>query len=202
MALFGKKEVPAKEEKPTSLIDMIIYMKNQGYSDDQIVDYLQGQGYKSSQIFDAMSQAEMKAEQKMPISGPPKLEEPPIAPVEKPTPSAEKLDKERIEELAEAIIEEKWNALIKNVEKIVAWKDRTEEKINKLEQQLKDLKDQFDKLHAGVLGQITEYSKGLSEVSTDVKALSEVFKKTLPSFTQNIAELQKITKKLKASKKK
>ncbi len=147
-----------------------------------------------------MAQAGIKAEEKVPISGPPKIEE---FPMEKPAPVAEKpVERERVEELAEAIIEEKWSALLKNVEKIAVWKDRTEEKITKLEQQIKDLKDQFDKLHSGVLGKISEYGEGVAEVSTDIKALSEVFKKTLPTFTQNIADLQRITQKLKAPKKK
>lgn len=210
MALFAKKEGAAKQEK-SSLLDMVLYMKKQGYADDQLVDYLQNQGYKSSQIFDAISQAEMKAEEKMPISGPPSIPEFAPSPAEKPSapeamPSISEPQKpaqrERVEELAEAIIEEKWSALTKSVDKIAAWKDRTEERILKLEEMIKNIKDQFDKLHSGVLGQVSEYSKGLSGVSSDVKALSEVFKKTLPTFTQNLAELQRITKKLKGPKKK
>jgi len=206
MALFAKKEGVAKQEK-SSLLDMVLYMKKQGYADDQVVDYLQNQGYKNAQIFDAMSQAGIKAEEKLPISGPPSIPE--LAPAEKQSvpgamPSISEPQKpaqrERVEELAEAIIEEKWSALTKSVDKIAAWKDRTEERIIKLEQQVKNIKDQFDKLHAGVLGQVSEYSKGLSGVSSDVKALSEVFKKTLPTFTQNLAELQRVTKKLKAPK--
>jgi len=208
MALFAKKEGAAKQEK-SSLLDMILYMKKQGYTDDQTVDYLQNQGYKNSQIFDAMSQAEIKAGEKIPISGPPSIPELAPTPAEKPSapeamPSGAEpqkpVQRERVEELAEAIIEEKWSALTKSVEKIAVWKDRTEERIIKLEQQVKNIKDQFDKLHAGVLGQVSEYSKGLSGVSSDVKALSEVFKKTLPTFTQNLAELERITKKLKGPK--
>ncbi len=204
MALFGKKEAP-KEKQAGSLIGIINYMKNQGYADDEIVEYLQNQGYNSAQIFDAMSQTEQKAEEKQPISGPPSMPSPAPAPapMQAPAPMAEpRADvRERVEELAEAIIEEKWSSLVKNVEKIALWKDKTEERIAQLEQKMKDLKDQFDKLHTGVLGQISEYSKGVSDVGTEVKALSEVFKKTLPTFTQNIADLQRITKKLKTPKK-
>jgi len=206
MTLFDKKEAVAGQEK-SSLIDMIQYMKKQGYPDEQITDYLQTQGYKNSQIFDTMSQLEMKGEQNMPISGPPPLpqEQNSLFNEErKPDQQSEqkKPGNTRFEEITEAIIEEKWSALMKDVDKIIAWKERTEERVLKVEQQIKNLKDQFDKLHEGVLGQISQYSEGLSEIGTDVKALSEVFKKTLPAFTQNISELEKITKKLKSPNRK
>lgn len=214
MALFGKKEEPSESKQPVSLVDLIGYMKNQGYSDDQVVEYLQREGYKSSQIFEAISQAQLKAETKTPISGPPSVEEMPMpsapsipavpsAPAPLTAPAPEKsFQRERIEELTEAIIEEKWSALLKNVEKIVSWKERTETRVLKLEEQFKNLQNNFDKLHSAILGKVAEYSKNIAEVGTDVKAMNEVFKKVLPTLTENVNELSRLTKKVKAQKKK
>ena len=42
-----------------------------------------------------------------------------------------------------------------------------------------------------------EYDKNMKEVGTDIKALETVFKKILPSFTENVAELSRITKRVK-----
>ena len=48
------------------------------------------------------------------------------------------------EEVIEAIIEEKWNELMRDINRIIEWKNKTETKINSLDQQFKDLKDNFD----------------------------------------------------------
>jgi len=65
-----------------------------------------------------------------------------------------------------------------------------------------DLKEQFDALHKGILGKIEEYDKGIKDVGTDIRAMEEVFKKTLPTFTENIHELSRLTKNIKSKKKK
>jgi len=112
------------------------------------------------------------------------------------------IDKDAIAEVAESIIDEKWEELMKNVEKIVAWKEETEAKLTKMEQKMKDLKERFEALHSGVLSKVSEYDKGIKGVSADIKAMEEVFKKTLPTFTANVGELSRLTKKLKTPKSK
>lgn len=104
---------------------------------------------------------------------------------------------ERIEELAEAIIDEKWNEIVRSINKIIDWKDRTESKITKIEQSIEDMKKQFDTLHKGVLGKIGEYDKNLSTIGSDIKAMEKVFSQVLPIMTENVNELSRITKDLK-----
>jgi len=63
MALFGlgkKKEEAGKEA--TVPTDAVLQMRQQGYSNDQVIQSLQQQGFSSAQIFDAMSQADIKGE--------------------------------------------------------------------------------------------------------------------------------------------
>jgi len=231
MALFGKKkgtpEMPPMEpapaagppqEVPTALV---IQMRKQGLTNNQIVQTLQREGYSSSQIFDAMSQADIKGIVEKPEEAgaayepgpapampPPAPEAPPFMPAAGPPPMPEMkpeapgVGKEEIEEIAESIIDEKWEELMKAVDKIIAWKESTDSKITKMEQKMDDLKSQFDALHKGILGKIEEYDKGIKGVSTDIKAMEEVFKKTLPTFTENIHELSRLTKHIKGKKKK
>jgi prefoldin subunit 5 len=104
---------------------------------------------------------------------------------------------ERIEELAEAIIDEKWNDIVKSINKIADWKERTESKITKMEQQMTDLKKNFDQLHQGVLGKIGDYDKNLMNISTEIKAMDKVFQKVLPVMTENVNELSRITQDMK-----
>ena len=97
------------------------------------------------------------------------------------------MDKERIEEVAEAIIDEKWDELVKNINKIIEWKNKSEAKISSLEQQFKDLKNDFDKLHQAVIGKIGEYDQNILNVGTEIKVMEKVFqKKFLLKYTINI----------------
>lgn len=104
------------------------------------------------------------------------------------------------EELIEAIIDEKWNELVKDVNKILEWKNQTEARITKIEQGINDLRGEFDKLHQGILGKIGEYDKHIMDVGVEIQAMEKVFAKVLPVFTQNVSELTRITDDLKAKK--
>ncbi len=100
---------------------------------------------------------------------------------------------QRIEELAEAIIDEKWNEIVRSINKIIDWKERVEGRVTKMEQQLDDMNKNFDMLHKGVLGKISEYDRNLTNVGAEIKAMDKVFQKVLPSLTENVSELSRIT---------
>ncbi|MBI4896404.1 MAG: hypothetical protein HY832_02550 [Candidatus Aenigmarchaeota archaeon] len=102
-------------------------------------------------------------------------------------------ESQRIEELAEAIIDEKWNEIVRSINKIIDWKERVEARVTKMEQQLDDMNKNFDTLHKGVLGKITDYDRNLTNVGAEIKAMDKVFQKVLPSLTENVSELSRIT---------
>jgi len=106
-------------------------------------------------------------------------------------------DTQRIEELAEAIIDEKWNEIVRSINKIIDWKERVESRVTKMEQQMDDLQKNFDRLHNGVLGKITDYDQNLQNVGAEIKAMDRVFQKVLPTLTENVSELSSIAKRLK-----
>ena len=66
-----------------------------------------------------------------------------------------------------------------------------------MQEQFKNLKDQFDKLHTAILEKVGEYDKHITDVGTEVQALERVFQKILPGFLENVNELGRITEKLK-----
>ncbi len=103
-------------------------------------------------------------------------------------------DRSRIEEVAEAIIDEKWEELLRNLNKISEWKEKTEAKLNKFEQELAEVRASFDKLHKAIIGKIGEYDQNILNVGTEIKAMERVFQKILPTFTENVNELSRITK--------
>ncbi|MFO8015941.1 MAG: hypothetical protein R6U32_02460 [Candidatus Woesearchaeota archaeon] len=259
-------EGAASQEIPTG---RVLTMRDQGLTNNQIVEALQREGYSLDLINNAINQADIKegvltqtkgdnmpdnqqdnsqegqggqaqqdqtpaqgqGQQQAPQSPPPMppqggpqaqagQQAPPQGPGQMPQMGAQQgpppmppsggpggmdqgqgATEERIQEIAEAIIDEKWSELISNVNKIVEWKDETESRITKIEQQMKDLKESFDKLHEGVLGRISEYDKGIKEIGTEIKALEKVFQKILPGFVENVNELSRITSKMKGGKK-
>jgi hypothetical protein len=227
MALFGlgkKKEGGAGTAAPMAMpaglpVEQVMTMRQQGMSNNQIVQALQRDGFDTTQVFDALNQADMQATgapqpgYDQPVAqdmgGGPMPPDQMAGQLQYPPDQADygygpqqqfSGERERIEEMAEAIIDEKWDELIKNINKIVEWKDKTESRIGKMEQQMTDVKEHFDKLHKAIIGKISEYDQNIINVGTEVKAMERVFQKLLPTFSENVNELSRITKGIKKSK--
>lgn len=194
-------------------VEHVIAMRSQGLSNNQIIQNLQRAGYSVDLINNAINQADIKEGI---ISTPFSMAGSSAAPPSFHTSSGTGMPRgsvsmmtggeeggalpdERIQEIAEAIIDEKWTDLITNVNKILDWKDNTESRIARIEQAIKDLKDSFDRLHEGVLGKIADYDHGLQDIGTEIKALEKVFQKILPGFVENVNELSRITDQMKKS---
>ncbi|MBS3112817.1 hypothetical protein J4418_01930 [Candidatus Woesearchaeota archaeon] len=180
-----------------NLIEFILQMRNNAYSNDQIIQQLQEQGYNSQQIYDAMSQANMQN------AGP--LTDNQIfdggetydiseAPAENMQMAS---IRDEIETVAESIIEEKWAEFEDSVKRILDWKVEVETKIDAFSKDVDDLKNNMMNLQKGIFGKINEYDKSITNVGTDIKSLEKVFKDVLPTFTENVQELSRLTKKMK-----
>ncbi|MBW2963650.1 hypothetical protein KY306_02660, partial [Candidatus Woesearchaeota archaeon] len=126
---------------------------------------------------------------------------PPPEPAPAPEPygqyAAPEIDEEKISEIAEAIINEKWEEIIPEIKGIADWKEKIESQLQKITDDFKNLKEQFNELHKGILGKISEYDEHIRDVGSELKAVEKVFKDVIPSFTQNVSELSRITKTLK-----
>lgn len=175
MALFGKKKevvYPTEDMQPDRGMP-----PDQGYG---------GQGYQDYG---------QPPQEGYPPEGYPQEEYPQGTPMgEQAAPdSYQDLDRERIEEIAEAIVEEKWAEKGKEIDRIVEWKDEVTAKLAQLQQQIDDLKASFDSLHKGMLGKISEYDENLTNVGTEIKAMEKVFSRVLPSLTDSVNKLQRIS---------
>ncbi len=188
---FGKKESsqPASSQSRPVSVETVIGMKNQGYSNDQIVQNLISQGYDQGQVYDALGQADVK----MTMDYRPQSQS--AYPDISFDPSMQAgMSKEKIEEIAEAIIDEKWNEFAKNLDVIVKWKEKTESRLIEIEENIKHLKEDFNKVHASVLARVGEYDTNITNVGTTLKAMEQAFTKVLPGFVENVSELSRITK--------
>lgn len=218
---------PPPQNAEVSLVDEIRRMQSQGLQNPQIVQQLQRQGYKTYQIFDAFNMIdiagkagptdqpvppdpEMLAQQGPPGYPQQQMMQPGMQQQQQMVPAQmmqddsqyEELEQapeeeEQIEELVEAIVEEKWEELVRNVNKVIAWKNVMENRLSVLEQRFTDLKMQFDDLNKGILDKMAEYDQNIVNVGTEIKAMEQVFNKILPTFTENINELARLTKQMK-----
>ncbi|RME52997.1 hypothetical protein D6783_03190 [Candidatus Woesearchaeota archaeon] len=95
------------------------------------------------------------------------------------------------EELIEAIVDEKWNELLEDVKKIVAWKSAVETIIHGLEERSKKLYENMELLTKDVHAKLEEYDSAISALHADLKALEKVYAKILPLFVEKVAFLQR-----------
>lgn len=207
---FGKKQQKEAIPAPGLPTDQILALKQRGMNNDQIVPELEKQGYNSSQIFDALNQVgnsggNVSMEQPNMGMPPPNYSQPsyPGAPqqTEETPEQADFIKKEQIEEIAEAIIDEKWTEFEQDIKVIIEWKEKTEAKVVQIEQQLKDLSNNLNSLHKSVLNKISEYDANITDVGTEIKAMEKVFQKVLPNLTENVNKLDRLAKSSKLSKK-
>ena len=211
MPSFGEQT-----QAPAVPIEQVLMMKQQGYTNNQIVQALQSQGYDSPQIFDAINQAGLSGGFQ---AAPEPIEQPETGmqdygqnyqpyqqqpfqsfqpPREIQTPTS--IDEERIQEITEAIIDEKWQEFASDIKKVIEWKERSEDRIAKLEQQLIDLRLSIDSLTKSIMSKISTYDQNIVDVGVEVKAMEKVFQKILPNLTESVSKLDRMTKGYKSEK--
>ena len=181
---------PMGPETPT---DQVMAMQQQGLTNNQIIQTLQRQGYQPQQIYDAMAQAEMRggAEPMPETSVPGEMQSGQGKQMQGEAPKG-------FEEIAEAIVEEKWHEFTRELGKVNEWKDATGSRLDKIDQSIADMKSDLDNLHKAIVSKISEYDRNLLDVGTEIKAMEKVFQKVLPDLTGSVAELSRITKTVKA----
>ncbi|MFT4311723.1 MAG: hypothetical protein ACMXYF_00655 [Candidatus Woesearchaeota archaeon] len=184
-------------------IYIIQELAKQGLNSLQITQTLQRDGASLSQIssdFELYSIA--KEVQKMDMQNPMGLQPQGISGMPPPPgaqmPQQQGVDEaEEIEQLIEAIIHEKWNDIQKDLTKLYTWKDNTEQRLAKFDQEFKDLKEEYNNLQKAVIGKVGDYDKNVLAVGSQLQAMEKAFSKILPTFTENIQELNRITDKFK-----
>ncbi|MDA3856141.1 MAG: hypothetical protein PF569_07835 [Candidatus Woesearchaeota archaeon] len=106
---------------------------------------------------------------------------------------------EMIDETVEKLIEEKWDSMIESVNKIIKWKDITENQINLLKDDILNISEGFAKLESKLIGKISSYDKNILDVNSEIKALEKVFQKITPTLINNVNELSRIADNFKGS---
>ena len=198
-------------------------MKSRGISDPSIVSNLKQEGHSSKDIYQGMEdfnvqppsedfsleapspgEPEQEEGQEDYMTQPEEYAEPSSYQQKYKLPNAEpaKIPSQRqyieqIEEIAEEIINEKWDQLMADVGDINLWKEKTIEEIEAIKQEIIRLRNSFENLQVGVIGKVNEYNKNIGGVSAEMKALNQVFQKIMEPLTMNVKELGRITEAMK-----
>jgi len=187
-----------------SPVQDVMQLRNQGLTDQLIMNELSKRGYDPSQVQMAISQLDSGYGQEMPTApssygnyGGGQSSYPSSPASSNSSSGADGNIYERIQEIAETMIDEKWDELLAEVKKIVEWKEKVEEKQLKIESDVQKLKDDFNVLHQGVLGKLEDYDTRMRDVGTDLKAVGRVFKDVIPEFVENVKELSSVTERMK-----
>jgi len=212
--MLGQKN----KEIPT---EKVLEMQKQGLENQNIISNLYVYLTKHEQIASAMDQSAVKREisnMEPPQQAP--INETPLALMSAPSPSQsaeqempqqdfsapepsgfapeplERASYDAIEEIAESIIKEKWNEMIKNVGDIKLWKERVDIDIEGVKQELIRTQEKFENLQKALMGKLSEYSEGIIDVGTEMKALEKVLEKILLPLTKSVKDLQIVSENL------
>lgn len=111
------------------------------------------------------------------------------------------LDEDRIHEITEAIVNERWEELMSHLGNIPVWKERVNNEIIAIKQEILRVSGRFDNLQTAILGQVKEYDKSVKDIHSEMKALEKVLEKIMEPLVYNIKELNSIVEEMKGFKK-
>jgi len=206
---------------PTQKVQQMIA---KGLTNEEITRSLEGQGFNLDQISSALNQAGLSSEELPPMPAEaPGYEQPyQEAPQQQESPQEQQypaegypqqqevaqyqlpqqqMSYEDIQAIVEEILEEKWKEFMKDTGDINVWKARVSDDLEATKQELVRTQKRVEDLQVAILGKVKEYSKGMQDIGSDMKALENVFGKILEPLTKNIKDLNKVTEELKKSKK-
>lgn len=126
----------------------------------------------------------------------------PVAPFSQETPEpfeavSNVYDMETIETLAEQIINERWNELIKRIGDITELKINIEGRIKEIESRLKRVENNLDKIHLLILKRQEQQEKEMHNIGKEINMLEMTFKKILKPLSENIKKLEEISEEFK-----
>lgn len=104
---------------------------------------------------------------------------------------------EMIDETVEKIIDERWEKLVTNIDKVVKWKDKVDNQMNLIKEDIVSMRDGFDELEKKLINKISNYDRNILDVNSEIKALEKVFQKITPTLVNNVNELSRIADELK-----
>lgn len=109
------------------------------------------------------------------------------------------IETEAIEEIAEQIVEEKWQEVKAKISDVIEWKNYADRRINSIDERIKRVESSIDRLQAALLSKVNEYGRGIKDLGSEMNSLEGALGKILSPLVDNVKELGRITDDLKAN---
>lgn len=210
-----------------AVFERVMQMNGEGYTESQIINTLRQEGISPKEIYDALTQSKIKSElserpeaeyntenmqqsmtQQEPenysqetnqnqYEGYPAQQE--YYPQYQEQQSA-KTDIETINEITEQIVEEKTAEIKKQISSFKNSVEETKAEFERINRRLEKLENNFNEMQTAILRKIGGYGEDIKNIANEMHETQDSFSKILNPLTDNIRELQKITK-LHSSKK-
>lgn len=193
---------------PEQLQQRVKELKNKGLSDNEIYESLQNNGYPYQRISEAIDQSQIKEAVEEPLIEPPPATQemqqsqfPPQYEAQQFVQQPQRDVEEKIEEVAESIIKEKWDSLMSEFGDLTLWKENLNNELTSIKQEILRMETRLDNLQRVMVGKVGEYDQNIKEVGSEVKALEQVLQRIIKPLTTNVKELTRLTDNLKNKEK-
>lgn len=103
-----------------------------------------------------------------------------------------------IQEVAEAIVAERWEVISKEFDKIRASQEDVVRKVDELTTTLSNFESRVNNLEAGVFEKIRTFNDTVEKIGAEIKAMEQIFSKIIPSFSATVARLSEVADKMHA----
>ncbi|MFH0890198.1 MAG: hypothetical protein V1836_03615 [Candidatus Aenigmatarchaeota archaeon] len=223
MWLFKKK--PQETGRGEAPVNKVVSMSNQGLHENDVSSNLKQEGYSEPEIHSAMmtavkegvtQQRQQPAQQQQPEFQAPEPEptgydfpvenqEPQPAPEWEPsmpemgtipvalsgTPGATE-----IEEVVEAVVEEKWKQLEFRIDAIEKRFDAVNERLHDIDLQMRTIKESSHFATGGIEGKIDQYRENIDQIDARIGSIEKAFKETLPSMIESVRSVNDTLQKM------
>ncbi|MBU2639637.1 MAG: hypothetical protein KKG75_02930, partial [Nanoarchaeota archaeon] len=189
------------------LRNKIKQMKQRGMENSSIIDELKNQGNSSQDIYRALEMGNEPSGEDLEPPSPsremngegefsqpmeesegqrePRMEFPMPQSTGPPPQIPQRQNIEQIEEVAEAIVEEKIQEFSSNIGDINVWKEQTNSEIAAIKQEIIRTRNQLENLQTAMIGKVETYNKSVTSMGAEMKALSKVMEKIMMPLSMN-----------------
>jgi len=196
-----------------SLINHVVMLQQQGYSDEQIVAALGQEGLSPKEITDVMAKSKIKAavyqpeytyqapaqqaeyptpEQPMPAQYP-QPSYPSQTSVEQPAAYPEYvqgMSTETVTEIAEQIEIEKVSEISKHLSDISTFKERITTQIAPIDERLKKVESVIEDLKISIIRKLGEHAENVKEIKDEMGMMQNSFTKVMTPLAENVRKLE------------
>ena len=193
-----------------SPLELAVDLQNKGLDEEKITTELTSKGFSKEDISQAIKQAHIKSqvedipEAPAPEQGSTQVEsqefqeQTPQSQTQQQYETYSTSTQQQIEEIAEEIIQEKWERFLENFGDLSIWKEKIETDALSIKQEIIRLHDRMNGVEKALAGKVQEYTDSITDVTAEIKALSKLLNQILQPLATNVKELQKLTEKLKS----